>query len=216
MPKPPGLIYEKKSPYRDAFYFIIVCEGENTEIEYFKFFDGMSSRVKIVPISGKSHSAPKYLIEAAYAKEQELELNSDHDRLWFVIDTDKWGSQLHDIRIECSQNKHWSVAQSNPCFEVWLYFHVKSGIPKLERLADCNQWKPFVHSIIRGGFSADRHPVLIETAINNARKSYREEGYFPNPGSTQVWKLGEELLLLIKKELEPLKQRFPKPVVIDL
>ena len=41
MPKPIKFTYEKKAPFRDAFLFIIVCEGTNREPDYFRFFDGM-------------------------------------------------------------------------------------------------------------------------------------------------------------------------------
>lgn len=58
MPKPIKFVYEKKVPYRDAFYCIIVCEGQNREPDYFCFFDGMSSRVKLVPVESNHGSAP--------------------------------------------------------------------------------------------------------------------------------------------------------------
>ena len=54
MPKPTKFTYEKKDAFRDAFYFIIVCEGQNREPDYFRFFDGISSRVKIVSVESDS------------------------------------------------------------------------------------------------------------------------------------------------------------------
>jgi len=78
----------------------------------------------------------------------------------------------------------------------------------------CNKWKPFLPQVIQGGFNNDVHPVTIETAINNSRTSYAADGYFPQPGSTQLWQLGEELLPLIKKELDGLKEKFPATIII--
>src|SRR5215217_6462264 len=117
MPKPIKFSYEKRKPFRDAFYFIIVCEGTSREKEYFQFFEGMSSRVHIVPVTSALGSAPGFLIEAAKAKESELEMDLLTDRIWFVIDTDRWRDQLHKIRKECKVRQHWQVAHSNPCFE---------------------------------------------------------------------------------------------------
>lgn len=215
MPKPIKFTYEKKPPFRDAFFFIIICEGINREKEYFQFFNGMSSRVKVVPVASEVGSAPKLLIAVAEATKQELDAKDEKDRLWFVIDTDRWGEQLHDIRHECNQRLHWSVAQSNPCFEVWLYFHAKAQLPKLNNIAQCNSWKPFLPQVIQGGFNSDFHPITIETAIINAKAAYQETGYFPNPGSTQLWQLGEELLPLIKKELDTLRPKYPAPTIIS-
>jgi hypothetical protein len=184
MPKPIKFTYEKKTPFRDAFYLIIVCEGKNREPHYFRFFDGMSSRVKIVPVESGAGSAPKLLIETAIAKEAELDDKGDQDQLWFVIDTDRWREQLHEIRQACDQHVHWWVAQSNPCFEVWLYFHAKAVLPEDALIFQCNHWKPYLPTVIQGGFNNDFHPIAIETAILSAKASYKGTGYFPDSGST--------------------------------
>lgn len=213
MPKPIKFSYDKKAPFRDAFLFIIVCEGASREKEYFHFFDGMSSRVKIVPVTNEMGSAPKLLVEVAEATEKEWDANDERDHLWFVIDTDRWREQLHDIRKICSERPHWQVAQSNPCFEVWLYFHATAQLPQLEDLKQCKDWKPYLHKVVQGGFNSDFHPAAIEAAIVNAKAAYKETGYSPDPGSTQIWRLGEELLPLIKKDLDALKDKFPAPVI---
>lgn len=210
MPKPIKFSYEKKPPFRDAFFFIIICEGKNREPDYFRFFDGMSSRVKVIPVESGRGSSPGLLIERAIAKEEELDADPEKDRIWFVIDTDRWREQLHEIRQECAKHGNWRVAQSNPCFEVWLFFHAKASLSETDQMNNCNDWKSYLPAIIKGGFNSDIHPIAIETAILNSTNSYQENGYFPEIGSTQVWMLGEELLPLIKKNLEDLKDKFPR------
>jgi hypothetical protein len=216
MPKPIKFVYEKKEPFRDAFYFIIVCEGKNREPDYFRFFEGMTSRVRLVPVeSNEEGSAPRKLISVALDTEDILGAKTDFDILWFVIDTDRWREQLHEIRQECEAHPNWLVAQSNPCFEVWLYYHAKNTPPQLEHIDRCNNWKPLVNHIIRGGFNPDFHPVAIEMATENSKRNYIEQGYFPQPGSTQVWQLAEKLIPLIKYDLDSLKGRFPAPEATD-
>lgn len=214
MPKPIKFTYEKRISFRDAFFLIIVCEGQNREPDYFSFFDGISPRVKIVAVESEGNGSPGKLIEIAINKEKELDAHAERDRLWFVIDTDKWREQLHEIRKECVEHPHWKVAQSNPCFEVWLYFHAKNQLPGLPNITQCNNWKSHLPQIISGGFNSDFHPIAIETAIVHSKTLYRGNGYFPEPGSTQLWELGEELLPLIKKELDALKPRFPAPTIV--
>lgn len=214
MPRPIKFTYEKKAPFRDSFFLIIVCEGKNREPDYFRFFDGMSSRVKIVPVESRDGSAPKLLIDRAVAKEEELDASAERDLVWFVIDTDRCREQLHEIRQECDRHSHWHVAQSNPCFEVWLYFHAKTALPALSNIERCNNWKSYLPTIIKGGFNPDFHPITIESAIVNSKAVYQGTGYFPNSGSTQLWELGETLLPLVKKELDSLKPRFPELEVI--
>ena len=211
MPKPIKFTYEKQPPYRDAFFFIIVCEGQNREFDYFEFFNGMSSRVKVVPVKSDRGSNPTKLIEVAIEKERELDASAERDRLWFVIDTDRWGAQLHDIRTECGKHPHWRVAQSNPCFEVWLYYHFRNTLPTIDEIGNCGTWKRYLPTIIAGGFNSDKHPIDIEIATGNARTCYAFRGYFPEPGCTQVYELADELIPLIKKDLDLLKVRFTTP-----
>lgn len=216
MPKPSRFSYEKKAPFRDASLFVIVCEGQNREVDYFRFFDGMSSRLKIVPVSNADgRSAPERLIPCAIEAEREYGFVPDTDRLWFVIDTDRWREALHLIRAEAAQHTYWQIAQSNPCFEVWLWFHATSRLPELDDPGQCKSWKALLNTRIRGGFSSDTHPVAIGTAVQNARTTYQSQGYFPKPGSTQVWQLAEELLVLIGKDLRTIEDRFPAPEAIE-
>ena len=43
---------------------------------------------------------------------------------------------------------------SNPCFEVWLFFHHFSDLPEgLERFS-ANDWKSHLNSAIPGGFDS--------------------------------------------------------------
>ena len=70
-------------------------------------------------------------------------------------------------------------------------------------------------TVILGGFNSDFHPIAIETAIANSKSSYSETGFLPNIGSTQLWRLGEELLVLIKRDLYLIRHKFPDPKVID-
>ena len=214
MPKPIKFSYEKKAPFRDASFFIIVCEGQNSEPNHFRFFEGISSRVKIISEASKGGgSAPNWLIKNAINKEKEINANPEFDQTWFVIDTDRWKKLIRQLRNECANHQNWNVAESNPCFEVWLYFYVKRVSPQMDYINQCNTWKAFVNSLIKGGFNPDCHPIAIEAAITNAKLNYRPEGDSPAIGCTQLWKLGENLIPFIKKDLDMLKKLIPGPEV---
>ena len=214
MPKPKIFTYTKKDAFRDAYFFIIICEGSKREPDYFRFFDGMSSRVKIVAVPNETgKGSPVQLIENAM-KAQATYMDNDNleDQIWFVIDTDRWREQIRELRKACDQNTIWKVAQSNPCFEVWLYYHLKATLPALATVDKCKSWKTHLAEIIKGGFNSDMHPIAIEEAAKNAKASYVAEGYTPLPGHTQVWMLAEAFLPSIEKDLEGLKLKFPAPV----
>lgn len=63
-------------------------------------------------------------------------------------------------------------------------------------------------TVIKGGFNTSTHPIAIETAIVNSKAIFKETGYLPEPGSTQVWQLGEALLPLLQKDLDGLRNQF--------
>lgn len=122
--------YKRGEPHRDARLFVIVCEGNKREKEYFtKLAEGHRRvKVRLLPPtdddSGKS--APKYVIERATAYVEEYGLHEE-DQLWLVMDIDGWDENLlRSIGKECEEKSGWNIALSNPCFEVWLHLHLRA------------------------------------------------------------------------------------------
>lgn len=202
MPLPDRREYRKKPPFRDATLFVIICEGERREPEYFSFFDRLNSRIKVkaVPCT-KGKSAPNHLLSNAHNAFSENTLIRN-DQLWIVLDKDRWNRKSIDVILQTSRSKHnWNVAISNPCFEVWLYYHFKRTLPTMTGITGCRSWKTLIPQINPGGFNCSHHAALIETATINARSNYSVTGYFPDPGSTQVFYLAEAILPLIRNAL---------------
>jgi L-rhamnose mutarotase len=210
MPKPKVFDYTKKLPFRDASLFIIICEGSKREPDYFRFFDGLSSRIKVITIPNESgKGSPVHLMENA-KKAEETFLDAKHtaDQIWLVIDTDRWQEKIHELRSACKQNSRWNLVQSNPCFEVWLYYHVKTDTPELNDIEACKSWKNLMATIIPGGFNSNIHPIKIEKATKNAKTVYKGDGYTPLPAHTQVWMLAEAFIPFLKRELDGIKHRI--------
>lgn len=205
--------YERQEPLRDSRKIYIYCEGNKREFDYFRFFCGLSSNVNIIPIPSKDGKTdPEKLMEAA---QEEFGINSDvspkytldvsqHDNVWFVIDTDLWGSKITDLRNFCKSqnagldNETWYVSQSNPSFEIWLYYHKFSEKPVKNDVDKYSSIKEFVDAQIPGGFDSRKHPAMIETAIQNAKATYEEENQVLKLYSTEVFKLGQVILPFVK------------------
>ena len=47
-------LYERKEPDRDATLCIIYCEGSKREPQYFKYFEGLSSRIILEVVKAES------------------------------------------------------------------------------------------------------------------------------------------------------------------
>lgn len=205
--------YERQEPLRDSRKIYIYCEGNKREFDYFRFFCGLSSNVNIIPIPSKDGKTdPEKLMEAA---QEEFGINSDvspkytldvsqHDNVWFVIDTDLWGSKITDLRNFCKSqnagldNETWYVSQSNPSFEIWLYYHKFSEKPVKNDVDKYSSIKEFVDAQIPGGFDSRKHLAMIEAAIQNAKATYEEENQVLKLYSTEVFKLGQVILPFVK------------------
>ncbi|MEM6300084.1 MAG: RloB family protein [Bacteroidota bacterium] len=194
--------YQKKKPFRDATLFVVVCEGERTEPNYFKFFDRLTKRVKVEPVpSEDGKSAPKHLIENARKAAAKIEAGGDYE-LWIILDMDAWGeAQIREVLKRVRDQGSWQVAISNPCFEVWLFNHFMYDQTPEEHNNKCQVWKKALGDLLPSGFDFQLHPSHLHLAIKQSKDTYEEEGFLPKLSSTQVFRLGERLYEFCKDVL---------------
>ncbi|APY12345.1 hypothetical protein BWZ22_14430 [Seonamhaeicola sp. S2-3] len=199
--KGPNRSYKKGEPFRDARKFIIICEGER-ESEYFSYFDKQSQKLIIETIApvgeNQGESAPNHLKDRAseYIDENGWDEKYE-DQLWFVLDVDRWDRTSIDSLFQLTQQtSNWYIAISNQCFEVWLFYH-KSDI-KVNPNSSA-QMKQLLNTQVKGGYKLEDYAPNIGTATVNAKNiDQNEAGYFPDIGVTKVYKLGEEIVGLLK------------------
>lgn len=185
---------------RDYKLFAIACEGGRREPEYFKTFEYISSKIKVdiieERIDGKpqTKSSPTWILDRAinYIDKEGL---IDEDQLYFVIDVDKWTSeQLKMINDYCNQHSNWHLVLSNPCFEVWLYFHKEKSIEK-STSSTANDFKNEIAGFEKGGYHPYKFIPNLQDAINNARAADKgKKHYMPKSKQTKVYLLGEAIL----------------------
>lgn len=191
---------------RDYRLFAIACEGKR-EADYFRFLESISRGIaidiieEVVPdsemqVKHSNKSAPKWLLDRAvrYIEKEGLD---DEDELWFVLDVDKWkNEQIREIAEYCRQKPNWHIAISNPCFEVWLYYHINASVPgNLKSSNKCKDWKQALNSKSKGGYSKESYLMLIKEAIVNASNADTDKAhYFPDTGQTKVYLLAEAIM----------------------
>ena len=142
------------------------------------------------------------------------------DTVWFVIDTDKFEelNKIQPLRDFCNEKndaipiklkyKAWNVAQSNPCFEIWLYYHLMKTPPK-DYDANKENFKTYFNRFFSNEFSFDRHPVYLQDAIQNAKTNFKtdKDGKI-TMFSTEMHLLGTEILGFVKRDLGKLKNKL--------
>lgn len=190
MLNPQKIGYKSKEveTYKDATVINIFCEGDKRERDYFSFFK-FSPKLKIKVIKPNCASSPeklKYKCEEIIKNDK----NSKFDEIWFVFDKDSWTiKSIKSLKKYCSKNSHINMVVSNPCFEVWLYYHFYKTKP----IESIDNWKNFLHKKIKGGFDSNIHPLLIKNAKIFAKKNFSGTQEFPEEASTSLYKLGEKI-----------------------
>lgn len=190
--------YKKGKPHRHSRLFVIVAEGER-EDKYFAHFNLLNSRIKVLTILREQNaSAPKHFVGRLKKAEEIGEYAPEAtDEIWFVCDTDRWGSQLNELKTDCDQNTSWNLAISNPCFEVWLHYH--SG-PVITGKSGCSELKFRLTKTTLGEFNAETYCQHIETAIDHAAQAdTRPESAFPEPMQTNIYRLARTMFQVLGK-----------------
>ncbi len=107
--------------------FLIVCEGEKTEPNYFRSFR-VPKNVAEIDVQGLGENPSKLVKSAKELREQE-----DYDQVWCVFDRDDWSLEDFNNAIKNAEAQGFKVAYSNEAFELWYVLHfefLNTGIPR--------------------------------------------------------------------------------------
>lgn len=107
--------------------FLIVCEGEKTEPNYFRSFR-VPKNVAVIEVKGLGEN-PSKLVNSA----KELKEKDDYDQVWCVFDRDLWTPEDFNNAIKNAENQGFRVAYSNEAFEIWYILHfefINTAIPR--------------------------------------------------------------------------------------
>jgi RloB-like protein len=171
--------------------FLIVCEGEKTEPNYFKSFRVVSARIYI---EGFGANPSKLIEEAKRLNDRE----EGYDQVWCVFDRDDFPKQDFNNAIINAEREGFKVAYSNEAFELWYVLHfefLNTGIPR----------KDYIHKLdklLKHQYKKNSEEIYDEikkhqaTAIKNAENllnQYQPKNAVNDNPSTTVHLLVKEL-----------------------
>ena len=120
--------------------FLIVCEGEKTEPNYFRAIkrrmkSGAGSKVEVVGAGAHTRD----LIECARnaIAKRKVEGLPMYYYVWLVFDKDSFEADDFDNAVKMAESEKWQVAWSNEAFELWYLLHfqdVAGGALPRERM----------------------------------------------------------------------------------
>lgn len=202
-------LVEKKRDYR---LFAIACEGSVRERDYFECFEVLSSRISVDLIADvdeegnvvvSHNSSPDHVLQRAqvYANNTDL---IDGDQMWIVVDVDRWPEEQLSILAQECYSRGWNLAISNPCFEVWLCYHMEEDIPDGGEIKDSGYFKNHLSLLTIEGYSPEVYSPLAFNAIEVAKAKDTNPGMrIPLYKVTHVYRLMEQMKnFSSKSELE--------------
>lgn len=101
----------------------IICEGFETEINYFRKFRTRYSNIDIRPITSHHKSAISLINRVADTLKQELYYPEDGDQIWCVFDRNGNTNEELQKAGQIASRRGYYIAFSNPAFELWFLLH---------------------------------------------------------------------------------------------
>jgi hypothetical protein len=114
--------FERNIPIRkEKDSFLIICEGQNTEPDYFNHFKLKSAKIKAI---GEGYNTLSLVTRAAQIVEEEKSKGRYYNQIWCVFDKDGFDDNQFNTAIITAETTYgFKVAYSNQSFEYWLILH---------------------------------------------------------------------------------------------
>ena len=186
--------------------FLIVCEGVNTEVDYFDHFKCSFLDIKTVGTGRNTLSLVEFT-EAFVQKEQQR--GKEYDQIWCVFDKDDFSTDAFNEAVFRAQRSFGEghAAYSNQAFEYWFLLHFEDhqggAIHRNQYNNRLNRYLSTA-SIVYDGTNSKRVSIdffdfmqpLQDIAITRAKRIYENlEHHSPalEESSTTVFRLVEEI-----------------------
>jgi len=135
---------------------LIVCEGEKTEPNYFKWWQKQLENIRgaakskavggievnsygdEIKVNGEGKNTNSLVKEAIKLKVQaKIQAKIEYTHVWCVFDRDSFPPKNYNAAIDNARTNDLKVAYSNEAFELWYLLHfdyVNTGISRKHRI----------------------------------------------------------------------------------
>ena len=113
-------------------FYLIACEGQEAEPNYFKKLSNQLPRDIIIMAKGEGRNTLS-LVQWAEREAEKLKKEQQLDEVWIVMDRDSFPPHDFDNAIRSAESKGFQVAWSNECFELWILLHFRDVMASTAR-----------------------------------------------------------------------------------
>lgn len=199
-------------------FFLIVCEGEKTEPNYFKKFKGKFGNVIFeIDCEGKGYNTLRVVEEAIKIRDKNP---NKYNRVWAVFDKDSFPDSDFNSAIQKAKSNNIGCAWSNEAFELWYLLHFQYRNTSMSRenykRALENEINKKTSDFVYAKNSTEMYDVLQKYgnqiyAIKNAEKlseQYDNLNFASHNPRTQVHELVRQLIGQDEKLNSEIKLEF--------
>lgn len=177
----------------------IACEGAATERIYFEELKpGREAVIQLVPVPRAGHkSHPRDVLGdlARWANKHGLRGRGEG---WIVIDREdeeNRSTQVLDEVCADAARHGFKVAVSNPCFELWLWLHLRDNRGFIDRHQLKRELKKAFPDFDANSYDAAAFINTAAEAVDRARQlDQNPQHAWPRNQSTRVYLLVEKIL----------------------
>ena len=180
--------------------FLIVCEGEKTEPNYFYKFRSPGLVIRVEGTGMNTLSLVK--------KAMELRKEDEYDQVWCVFDKDDFSIDQFENAIQQALDNKIHVAYSNQAFELWYVLHFEYLHTAMDRKAYMKKLDGYLIDKYKKN-NPDMYRILQckkEIAIKNAERLLKT--YSPShPGRDDPSTSVHNLVIALLEQARPLSRR---------
>lgn len=169
-------------------YFLIICEGEKTEPNYFKSFKtNVKSFVYTINTQGEGSNTKDLVKRTIKARDNS---SQKYDRVWAVFDRDSFSPDNFNGAIQLANSQDVKVGWSNEAFELWYLLHFQYRNTSMSR----TEYKKAIEDEVNAKIakeSKSKKPKKFEYKKNSAEMYNILEKY---GNQTQAIKWAEQLI----------------------
>ena len=179
--------------------FLIVCDGKETEPNYFNEFPDNPEVCDHIKTCGTGFNTESLVKKAIRLRDEAQKKKEPYIEVWCVFDKDDFTAEQFNNAIELAKQNQINCAYSIEAFELWYMLHFNYYDAALSR----QQYKEKLSELLRKTYQKNdigMYKLLkkrMSIAIQNARRLYMLQHKRPlteqNPITT-VFRLVERLL----------------------
>ena len=176
--------------------FVIATEGAETEPIYFsEFHPGREGEFRLKILGNPHHKSRPLDVLQRLTDYERRERPGPNTEYWAVIDRDAWSiKELDLVSHEVAKRPDYHLALSNPCFELWLWLHLKPNRIFADR-HDCQrslirEWPEYA----KGSYDAAKLIAMVQKACERAKEGDEDPNrLWPEGQASRVYRLVERL-----------------------